>query len=77
MSYWIAYQVNQQVSSVDIWIPVGISVMGVILSAGISTFIAGMRWGQVTSDIRSISDRLAKIEGMFTLQLRQDHSDGN
>jgi len=40
-------------------------------------FIAGMRWGQVTGDIRAISDRLAKIEGMFTLQLRQDGHDGN
>lgn len=41
-----------------------------MVSVSTSMFVAGSRWGRVEGDIRSISDRLAKIEGMFTLKLR-------
>jgi hypothetical protein len=39
-------------------------------------FVAGTRWQEVRSDLRIMGDRLAKIEGMFTLKLR-DHDDGS
>ena len=47
-----------------------ISAVGVIVSVCSSMFVAGSRWGRIESDMRSMSDRLAKIEGMFTLKLR-------
>ena len=53
-----------------------ISVATVILSVCTSAFIAGTRWGRVEGDIKSMSDRLARIEGMFTLTLKGPH-DGN
>ena len=48
-----------------------IGVATLVLSITGSAFIAGTRWSRVESDIHSMSDRLAKIEAMFTLQLRQ------
>lgn len=42
-----------------------------------SAFIAGNRWGRIESDIRGMSDRLAKIEGMFTLRLRRNSDDSD
>jgi hypothetical protein len=53
--------------------PTSISILiagvGVIISICSSVFVAGARWGRVEGDMRSMSDRLAKIEGMFTLKL--------
>ena len=53
-----------------------IAACGLVLSVCCSMFVAGSRWGRIEGDMRSISDRLAKIEGMFTLQLREpdEHS---
>lgn len=51
-----------------------ISGGGVLLSALIATFISGMHWGELRTDVRTMNDRLAKIEGMFTLTLK-DHAD--
>lgn len=45
-----------------------------IVSVASSMFIAGSRWGEVRTDMRVMADRLAKIEGMFTLKLK-DHDD--
>jgi hypothetical protein len=55
-----------------------IAGIGVVVSICSSMFVAGSRWGRIEGDMRSISDRLAKIEGMFTLQLRDpdDHKSG-
>lgn len=51
------------------------SVMTVMISVASSMFVAGTRWGRVESEVRLMSDRLAKIEGMFTLQLKKnEHS---
>lgn len=47
-----------------------ISAITVLISVCSSMFVAGSRWGRVEGDMRSMSDRLAKIEGMFTLRLR-------
>src|SRR6185312_9468497 len=44
-----------------------ISAVGVVLSMVASAFISGTRWGRIESDMRSMTDRLARIEGMFTL----------
>lgn len=53
-------------------IEVIVALAGVILSMLCSVFVAGMSVGQLKSDVRQIADRLAKIEGMFTLRLRED-----
>lgn len=49
-----------------------IAAIGVVVSICCSMFVAGSRWGRIEGDMRSMSDRLAKIEGMFTLQLKHD-----
>lgn len=36
-------------------------------SMGGAMFVAGMRWGRIGEEIRSIDRRLANIEGMFTM----------
>lgn len=43
-----------------------------IVSVSASAFIGGVRLGQLTGDIRGINERLARIEGMFTLRLKGD-----
>lgn len=69
----------------------GISGLGLVLSVLASAFIAGTRWGSVKAkldslergqadratkdDLHSVTERLAKIEGMFELRLKgQDGS---
>jgi hypothetical protein len=47
-----------------------ISFIGVIVSILVSTFIAGVGVGGIKGDIHSMSERLARIEGMFTLKLK-------
>ena len=47
-----------------------ISAGGVIASITTSAFISGTRWGTMQQEMRTMADRLAKIEGMFTLRLR-------
>lgn len=49
-----------------------IALAGLVLSMVTSAFVAGMYTGQLRADVRSIIERLAKIEGMFTLRLKQD-----
>jgi hypothetical protein len=51
-----------------------IGIVTFVLSVGTSMFIAGSRYGEMRSDMRMIADRLAKIEGMFTLKLRDKDS---
>lgn len=47
-----------------------IAAGGVMASVIVSAFVSGTRWGRVESDMRTMADRLAKIEGMFTLRLK-------
>ena len=47
-----------------------IALGGVIASITVSAFISGTRWGTMQQEMRTMADRLAKIEGMFTLRLR-------
>lgn len=51
-----------------------IAMAGVITSVVVSAFLSGSRWGRVETDMRVMADRLAKIEGMFTLRLKDDDS---
>ena len=68
----------------DTTITVIISVVTFVLSVSVSMFVSGTRWGQVQStlndlqkdrvrqsDVTGLRDRLSKIEGMFTLTLRE------
>jgi hypothetical protein len=56
----------------DLWITVLISACSFIASVGASAFIAGIGWGKVQGDIKSLNEKVARIEGMFTLRLRDD-----
>lgn len=70
----------------DTTISVIISVVTLVLSVASSMFVSGTRWGRVEStlrdlqqdrvrqtDVTGLRDRLSRIEGMFTLTLR-DHN---
>jgi len=64
-----------------------ISAGGLVVNLFVSLFIAGSRWGQVRTeltalrdaqatnatkgDLSSVSERIARIEGMFELRLRE------
>jgi hypothetical protein len=63
------------------------ALVTIAISLGGSAFIAGTRWGEVqvkltelerdkvtTTDVHAVTERLAKIEGMFTLKLRDSGS---
>jgi hypothetical protein len=54
------------------WVEVIIGVVTFVASAGTAAFISGTHWGELRADVKLMNDRLAKIEGMFTLRLR-DH----
>jgi hypothetical protein len=56
------------------WVEVGIGAATIVLSLAGSAFISGTRWGRVESDMKSMSDRLARIEGMFTLVYKDPHA---
>lgn len=47
-----------------------ISLSGVIVSVVVSTFVAGAKYGTMTQTMVTISERLARIEGMFELKLK-------
>lgn len=48
-----------------------IGVCTVVLSVTGSAFVAGTRWGRVESEMKDMATRLAKIEAMFTLTLKE------
>lgn len=70
----------------DALLNVVIALAGVLVSAVVAAFIAGSRWGAVSGkvdqlaanqvnaatkhDLQGMSERLARIEGMFELKLR-------
>lgn len=66
-----------------------ISVITIVVSVCTSMFVSGTRWGRVetsladlekdrvrTADITGLRDRLSRIEGMFTLTLRDSERHG-
>ena len=70
----------------DVAVTTIIGVVTFVLSVGASMFVSGMRWGRIEtklndlqrdrvsqSDINGMRDRLARIEALFTLTLK-DHT---
>lgn len=57
----------------SVWPEVVVGIVTFVTSVGTSMFMAGSRWGEVRADMRLMADRLAKIEGMFTLRLKDDN----
>jgi hypothetical protein len=51
-----------------------ISSVSFLASVFVSIFIAGSRWGEIKADLRLMADRITRIEGMFTLRLREDYN---
>lgn len=67
-----------------------IAAITLLLSVVSSAFIAGSRWGRVnmkleglergqqdsatTSDLHGLTERLARIEGMFELRIKDDRA---
>jgi hypothetical protein len=51
-------------------LPVIISLIGVILSIVVSSFIAGSRYGMMVQTLSSINERLTRIETLFELKLK-------
>jgi len=49
----------------------------IVVSVITSAFISGMHWGEIRADVKMMSDRLAKIEGMFTLRLRDNNKNAD
>jgi hypothetical protein len=65
------------------------SIITIVVSVCTSMFVSGTRWGRVeatladlekdrvrTADITGLRDRLSRIEGMFTLTLRDSERRG-
>jgi hypothetical protein len=62
-----------QLTSTDVaLISAGTFILSQLCSAVVAAFISGMHWGELRTDVREMNNRLAKIEGMFTLRLRDD-----
>lgn len=75
-------------SQTEISLLIGLCTL--FLSVGSSAFIAGSRWGAVnaklasveanqkdavtTGDMQRVGERLARIEGMFELRLKDDRA---
>lgn len=69
----------------SVTVQVVIDIVTIALSVSVSMFVSGTRWGRVETtlrdlqtdrvrqnDITGLRDRLSRIEGMFTLTLK-DH----
>jgi hypothetical protein len=68
--YGLFHSGNGYIVSGDILAQIIISSATFVCSMGSAMFIAGMKWGRVNTQVDSINQRLAKIEGMFTLTLK-------
>lgn len=53
-------------------VQVFLNLATIVISLVGSAFMSGSRWGQVQTDVKVIKDRLARIEGMFVLTLRDE-----
>jgi hypothetical protein len=68
MSYLNVYLSQQPVS--DEALSAIISLVGVIVSITVSSFIAGAKLGGMIQTMNTISERLARIEGLFEMKLK-------
>jgi hypothetical protein len=48
-----------------------IGVVTFVVSVSVSAFLAGMRLGQMESDMKGLIKDIAEIRGMFILKLRE------
>jgi hypothetical protein len=53
-----------------------IDALTILTSVVLSVFTAGFQVGTMKSEMRAMADRLSRIEGMFTLTLRNGKDDG-
>lgn len=73
----------------DTSVTIIIGVVTLLLSVSASMFVSGSRWGRVEtslrdlqqdrvrqSDINALRERLSRIEGMFTLSLKDSDRQG-
>lgn len=44
-----------------------------VLSVGTSLFVAGTRYGEMKSDMKSLQKDISEIKGMFVLRLRDSN----
>lgn len=56
---------------IELWLPILISMVSLFLSLVGSAFIAGSKWGKMTTALNDIDKRMARIEGMFELKLKE------
>ncbi len=52
------------------WVAALVGVCTFLASVTVSAFVAGMRFSDMRSDIKSVQHDLAEIKGMFTLRLK-------
>jgi Flp pilus assembly protein protease CpaA len=52
-------------------IPTIISLVGVVTSVIVTSFQAGARYGAMAQTMNTISERLARIEGLFEMKLKE------
>lgn len=45
------------------------------LSLLMTMFIAGKRFGEMVNDVKTLKGQVNRIEGMFTVKLREEHID--
>lgn len=45
------------------------------LSLLMTMFIAGRRFGEMVNDVKTLKGQVSRIEGMFTVKLREEHID--
>lgn len=50
-------------------------VITFVLSMLITLFVAGIRWGEIKSDVSELKRDVAEIKGMFTVKLRDEYID--
>jgi hypothetical protein len=55
----------------EVYLPIIISLCGVIVAVVSSVFAVGTKWGKMETTMATISERLARIEGMFELKLKE------
>lgn len=48
-----------------------ISLIGVVISITVSSFVAGTKVGSMAQTLNTISERLARIEGLFEFKLKE------
>ena len=44
-----------------------------VLSMLVTLFVAGIRWGEIRTDVSKLKDDISQIKGMFVVKLRDEH----